>query len=83
MQVDRVLQWMTEFDTASPTYIDYKQMRDFAAVYDTKNIEEKKKLVKAESHSFHLLPQFHLQYQPLREAWEPPNTIFRDNTQST
>jgi len=43
MQVDRVLQRMTEFDTASPSYIDYKQMRDFAAVYDTKNIEEKKK----------------------------------------
>ena len=43
MQVDRVLQRMTEFDTALPSYIDYKQMRDFAAVYDTKNIEEKKK----------------------------------------
>ena len=43
MQVDKVLQRMTEFDTASPSYINYKQMRNFAAVYDTKNVEEKKK----------------------------------------
>ena len=46
MQVERVLQRMTEFDTASPSYLDYKQIRDFAAVYDTKNAEEKEKASK-------------------------------------
>ena len=43
MLVDKVMQRMTEFDTASPSYINYKQMQNFAAVYDTKNVEEKKK----------------------------------------
>ena len=43
MQVDGVMQRMKEFNTASPSYINYKQMQDFAAVYDTKNVKEMKK----------------------------------------
>ena len=42
MQVAYVVHRMTEVDSASPTYIDYQQLRN-TAVYDTKNEKEKKK----------------------------------------
>ena len=51
MQVERVLQRMTEFDSDSPTYIDYSKIMDYAAVYDTKNSAEKKQATSSQSES--------------------------------
>ena len=45
MQVERVMQRMTEFDS------DYSKMMNFAAVYDTKNSAEKKAVTISQSES--------------------------------